>query len=93
MHLANRTAIVTGGTKGIGLAIARALVAAGVNVSLSARSEDEVEQIAAELNKFGNPTDKATRRWLHHQHLFARRRQRASKHGCLQRVEVWSERF
>ena len=54
MHLANRTAIVTGGTKGIGLAIARALVAAGVNVSISARSEDEVEKTAAELNKFGS---------------------------------------
>lgn len=54
MHLANRTAIVTGGTKGIGLAIARALVAAGVNVSISARHEDEVEQTAAELNKFGS---------------------------------------
>lgn len=54
MHLANRTAIVTGGTKGIGLAIARALVAAGVNVSISARNESEVEKTAAELNKFGS---------------------------------------
>jgi 3-oxoacyl-[acyl-carrier protein] reductase len=53
VHLANRTAIVTGGTKGIGLAIARALVAAGVNVSISARHEDEIKQTAAELNKFG----------------------------------------
>lgn len=54
MHLANRTAIVTGGTKGIGLAIARALVAAGVNVSISARHADEIEKVAAELNKFGS---------------------------------------
>lgn len=53
MHLANRTAIVTGGTKGIGLAIARALVAAGVNVSISSRHEDEIEKTTAELNKFG----------------------------------------
>ena len=53
MHLANRTAIVTGGTKGIGLAIARALVAAGVNVAISSRHEDEIEKTAAELNKFG----------------------------------------
>lgn len=53
MHLANRTAIVTGGTKGIGLAIARALVAAGANVSLSSRHESEIEKTAAELNKFG----------------------------------------
>lgn len=53
MHLANRTAIVTGGTKGIGLAIARALVAAGVNVAISARHENEIQQTADELNKFG----------------------------------------
>jgi 3-oxoacyl-[acyl-carrier protein] reductase len=54
VHLANRTAIVTGGTRGIGLAIARALVAAGVNVSISARHEDEIETVAAELSKFGS---------------------------------------
>ncbi len=53
MHLANKTAIVTGGTKGIGLAIARALVAGGVNVSISSRHEDEIEKTAAELNRFG----------------------------------------
>lgn len=53
MHLANRTAIVTGGTKGIGRAIARALVAAEVNVSLSARREDEIDNTVAELNKLG----------------------------------------
>ena len=53
MHLANRSAIVTGGTKGIGFAIARALVAAGVNVSISARREDEIDHAVAELNKLG----------------------------------------
>jgi NAD(P)-dependent dehydrogenase (short-subunit alcohol dehydrogenase family) len=49
--LANKTAIVTGGTKGIGFAIARALVTAGVSVSISARHEDEIAKAAAELNK------------------------------------------
>jgi NAD(P)-dependent dehydrogenase (short-subunit alcohol dehydrogenase family) len=53
VHLANRRAIVTGGTKGIGLAIARALVAAGVNVSISARREGEIDKTVAELNKLG----------------------------------------
>jgi NAD(P)-dependent dehydrogenase (short-subunit alcohol dehydrogenase family) len=51
--LANKTASVTGGTKGIGFAIARALATAGVNVSLSARHKDEVESTVAELNKLG----------------------------------------
>jgi NAD(P)-dependent dehydrogenase (short-subunit alcohol dehydrogenase family) len=52
--LANKTAIVTGGTKGIGFAIARSLVAAGASVSISARNEDEVKHTAAELNEIGD---------------------------------------
>lgn len=51
--LANKTAIVTGGTKGIGFAIARAFVSAGANVSLSARHEDEIKKVVAELNELG----------------------------------------
>ena len=51
--LANKTAIVTGGTKGIGFAIARALVTAGVNVSISARHEEEIKNAAAELSELG----------------------------------------
>ena len=51
--LTNKTAIVTGGSKGIGLAIARSLRAAGANVSISARNEDEVKQAAGELDGIG----------------------------------------
>jgi len=53
VNLTNSTAIVTGGTKGIGLAIARALLTAGVGVSLSARHEDEINKAVAELNEIG----------------------------------------
>ena len=49
--LTNKTAVVTGGTKGIGFAIARALVTAGATVSISARHEDEIKKVAAELNE------------------------------------------
>ncbi|HEU4431834.1 MAG TPA: SDR family NAD(P)-dependent oxidoreductase, partial [Pyrinomonadaceae bacterium] len=53
MELAGKTAIVTGGTKGIGRAIAEALVRAGVNVSISARHEHEITRAVDELNKAG----------------------------------------
>jgi len=51
--LTNKTAIVTGGTKGIGYAIARALVIAGADVSISARNEDDLEKAVTELNELG----------------------------------------
>ncbi len=53
MELAGKTAIVTGGTKGIGRAIAESLVRGGANVSLSARNEDEIASAVAELNEAG----------------------------------------
>ena len=53
MDLAGKTAIVTGGTKGIGRAIAESLIKAGVNVSLSARHQGDIDRAVAELNKAG----------------------------------------
>ena len=44
MELKGKVAIVTGGTKGIGRAIAEALVREGVNVCISARSRNEIDQ-------------------------------------------------
>ena len=49
MNLSGRAAIVTGSTKGIGRAIAEALVREGVSVCVSARSEEEVERAVREL--------------------------------------------
>ena len=51
MNLKNKTAIVTGGTKGIGGGIAEALIREGVSVCISARHQDEVDRAVKELNE------------------------------------------
>jgi len=50
MDLSGKIAVVTGGTKGIGRGIAEALVRKGVNVCISARNDDEIQQAIAALN-------------------------------------------
>lgn len=49
VELAERVAVVTGGTRGIGLATARMLVQAGTVVVVAARREDDVKPVAGEL--------------------------------------------
>jgi 3-oxoacyl-[acyl-carrier protein] reductase len=51
MELKGKTAIVTGSTKGIGKAIASALVRADLNVVVSSRDSHEIELTIAELNE------------------------------------------
>jgi NAD(P)-dependent dehydrogenase (short-subunit alcohol dehydrogenase family) len=58
MNLKGKSAIVTGGTKGIGRAIAEALVREGVNVCISARDQNEIESAVSDLGKLG--TGRAT---------------------------------
>ena len=47
-------AVVTGGGRGIGAAAARALAALGAEVVVSARSTDQINAVAAELNDAGH---------------------------------------
>ncbi|MBM3458382.1 MAG: SDR family NAD(P)-dependent oxidoreductase, partial [Armatimonadetes bacterium] len=47
--LANRVAVVTGGTAGVGLATVEAFLAEGARVAFCARSADAVEREAARL--------------------------------------------
>jgi 3-oxoacyl-[acyl-carrier protein] reductase len=51
LHLAEKSAIVTGSSRGLGLASARALAAEGCRVCLCARGEQTLEQAAAELRR------------------------------------------
>jgi len=54
MSLQGRGAVVTGGGRGIGKAVARHLAEAGVSVVVSARSTDEIEAVAEELAADGH---------------------------------------
>ncbi|MDQ3803143.1 MAG: SDR family oxidoreductase [Acidobacteriota bacterium] len=50
MNYQGKTAIVTGGTKGIGRAIAEALLGEGMNVCIGARSMEEIGRAVRELD-------------------------------------------
>jgi NAD(P)-dependent dehydrogenase (short-subunit alcohol dehydrogenase family) len=59
-----KTALVTGGSRGIGLMIARGFVEAGARVYISSRKADVCDQVASELSQAGEcvslPADLAT---------------------------------
>jgi NAD(P)-dependent dehydrogenase (short-subunit alcohol dehydrogenase family) len=51
--IAGKSALVTGGSRGIGLMIARGYVEAGARVYISSRKADVLDEVAAELSKVG----------------------------------------
>jgi 3-oxoacyl-[acyl-carrier protein] reductase len=56
LNLSGRSALVTGSSKGIGLAVAQWLAREGVHVGLVARAAERLEQEAAALRKLSNVT-------------------------------------
>jgi 3-oxoacyl-[acyl-carrier protein] reductase len=50
-------ALVTGGGRGIGAGIARELAAAGMNVAVSARTREQVDEVAREIDGLGVVAD------------------------------------
>ena len=59
-ELKGRNAIVAGGSRGIGRAIALAFAEAGANLSICARGEDALRATEAELKAFGHKVHAAT---------------------------------
>ncbi len=53
MQLENKVAIVTGGNRGIGVGIVRALADAGADIVIAARNAEQCEQVAAEVRAGG----------------------------------------
>jgi NAD(P)-dependent dehydrogenase (short-subunit alcohol dehydrogenase family) len=49
LNLKGRTALITGGSKGIGLAVAASLAAEGCHLHLAARTASELDKVAADL--------------------------------------------
>jgi 3-oxoacyl-[acyl-carrier protein] reductase len=60
-ELEGQVALVTGGGRGIGAGIARELAAAGMRVAVSARSADQVEQVAREVGGLAVTADVSKR--------------------------------
>lgn len=52
--LRGKTALVTGGTRGIGMMIARGLLQAGASVVVSSRKSDAVDEAVSALSEFGS---------------------------------------
>ena len=55
LGFAGATAVVTGGSKGMGLAIAECLGAEGASVAIMARGRDGLEAAAASVERAGSP--------------------------------------
>ena len=58
LELTNKTAVVIGGTSGIGLAISKALAKAGANVVPTGRRAELVKAAAAQIEALGSPVSR-----------------------------------
>jgi NAD(P)-dependent dehydrogenase (short-subunit alcohol dehydrogenase family) len=54
-NLADRTVLITGGSRGLGLLVARELVSEGARVAITARDADTLGRAREDLARYGNP--------------------------------------
>ena len=59
--LSGKTALITGGSKGIGYSVAEAMVQEGMNVGITSRNETEVREAAKKLSELGDGQARAYR--------------------------------
>ncbi len=52
-NINNKVALITGGSKGIGYGVAEALMAEGMNVAITSRTQKAADEAASKLNKMG----------------------------------------
>jgi len=57
MELKDKVAVITGGSKGLGRALAEALIKEGVKVAICATNEEEVSKVAQEIGTLGIVAD------------------------------------
>ncbi len=53
-NLENKTALITGGTKGIGYGIAESMLQEGMNVVITGRTQESIDEAVESLQKTGN---------------------------------------
>lgn len=54
MELSNKTALITGGSKGIGYGIAEYMLKEGMNVAITSRTQESAENASSSLKEIGN---------------------------------------
>ncbi|HEU0052423.1 MAG TPA: SDR family NAD(P)-dependent oxidoreductase, partial [Longimicrobium sp.] len=65
LELAGRTVVVTGASRGIGLAVARELKAAGAWVGMVARGAEALHRAAGEIGGHAIPADVSSSEGVH----------------------------
>ena len=55
LNIRDKRALVTGGSRGVGSAVARALAREGCHVAVCARSQEDLDVAVAEIQELGSP--------------------------------------